>query len=381
MDRILAAPTPLTTDGASPGAHPARGYRAGIVGGGFMGEVHGRAVRVAGGRITAVAASTPESARRAAAALGADRAVADVAELVAADDVDVVHVCTPNHLHHEVAAAALAAGKHVVCEKPLATSVADAAALADAATAGGLVGTVPFVYRFHPMVREARARVRSGGIGRVVLAHGSYLQDWMSTDADDDWRVDPDAGGPSRAFADIGSHWCDLLEFVTGDRIARVGADLDTAIARRGGRPVRTEDVATLQFRTAAGVPGTAVISQVSPGRKNRLLLEVSGAEGTLAFDQELAEELWHGRRGASESLVRDPDTLSAAAARYARVPAGHAQGYQDCFDHFVADTAAAIAGEAPDGLPTFADGLRSARLVEAVLTSARTGERVEVAP
>lgn len=349
-------------------------YRAGIVGSGFMGRVHSHAVRVTGGRVVGVAASTPERSRAAGAALGAERDVAGVDDLIEADDVDVIHVCTPNHLHEAQVRGALEAGKHVVCEKPLATSVSAAAGLVAEAEARGKVATVPFVYRFHPMVREARERVARGGLGRISLAHGSYLQDWLLRASDDNWRVDPDLGGPSRAFADIGSHWCDLLEFVTGDRIARLSALSSTVHPERGGRAVSTEDLVTLQFATVSGALGTSVISQVSPGRKNRLMLEVSGSEGTVVFDQEQPELLWAGGRDQSALLVRDPDTLSEPAARYARVPAGHAQGYQDCFNSFVADTATAIGGDAPDGLPTFADGLRAARLAEAVLASVRGG-------
>lgn len=345
-----------------------------------MGRVHAHAVRVGGGRVVGVASSAPERSSAAAAELGAERAFADASELVDSDDIDVVHVCTPNHLHESQASAALKAGKHVVCEKPLATTAADAADLTRLAADQARVATVPFVYRFHPMVREARERVRVGDVGRVTLVHGGYLQDWLAKPADDNWRVDPDLGGPSRAFADIGSHWCDLLEFVTGDRIVRLSAQSSTVHGERAGRaPVATEDLVTLQFVTAAGVPGTSVISQVSPGRKNQLRLEITGSEATLAFDQEQPELLWEGRRDHSRALVRDPDTLSAAAARYARVPAGHAQGYQDCFNAFVADTVTAIAGREPDGLPTFADGLRAAHLAEAVLASAAGGGWVEV--
>lgn len=346
-----------------------------------MAGVHAHAVRVLGGTVLAVASSTPESAARAATGLGATRAANDLDELLAMDDVDVVHVCTPNHLHHPVALAALQAGRHVVCEKPLATDSSQAAELVAAARDAGVVATVPFVYRFHAMVREARHRVRSGAVGRVLLAHGSYLQDWMADPDLDDWRVDPALGGASRAFADIGSHWCDLLEFVTGERIAALFARLVTAHPRRGSdrHVVDTEDIATLAFTTAGGVPGSAVISQVSPGRKNRLLLEVSGSDGSLAFDQERSEGLWNGRADASRSLVRDPDVLSDAARPYSRLPGGHPMGYQDCFNAFVADTAAAIAGRQPDGLPTFADGLRSTKVVEAVMRSADTAAWVEV--
>ncbi|HKY67625.1 MAG TPA: Gfo/Idh/MocA family oxidoreductase, partial [Acidimicrobiales bacterium] len=362
-----------------------------------------------GARLVGVAASTPDRGRDAARRLGAEAAYGDAAELATSPDVDVVHICTPNHLHAPVAEAALRAGKHVVCEKPLATTAADARRLAALAADSGLVATVPFVYRFYPLVREARVRVGSGAIGSVRLLHGSYLQDWLATEDDDNWRVDPALSGESRAFADIGSHWCDLVEFVSGDRLASVCADAVTAVAERrpaagahafdaagpaGGvdgsgidatrRPVTTEDITVVMFRTAGGVSGSVVVSQVSPGRKNRLQIEVAGSEATLSFDQEQPETLWVGRRASSELVVRDPAHLDPAAAPYAVLPPGHPQGYQDCFDAFVDDTHRAIrAGgtDAVDGLPTFADGARAADITAAVLRSARAGTWEEVPP
>ncbi|WP_291415644.1 Gfo/Idh/MocA family oxidoreductase [Actinophytocola sp.] len=363
------------------------GHRAAIIGTGFMARVHARAVRAAGGRVVGVVGSSLHRAETALPDVGAERAFADLADLMDTVDVDVVHVCTPNHLHAPLVHTALAAGAHVVCEKPLATDSATAAAMTEAARATGRVAVVPFVYRFHPMVREARERVRLGEVGTLSLAHGSYLQDWLLRPADDNRRVDPRLGGSTRAFGDIGSHWCDLLEFVTGDRIVRLSAQTSTVNAHRGvatARAVRTEDIVTVQFGTAGGVVGAVVVSQVSAGRKNRLLLEVSGSDASLCFDQENPELLWWGGRERSSQLVRDPDTLSPPAARYARVPAGHPQGYQDCFNAFVADTITAIESGAdgliPDGLPTFDDGLRGARLADAVVASAREQAWVEVA-
>jgi predicted dehydrogenase len=346
--------------------------RVGIVGAGFMGRVHAEAARRAGATVVAATASRPDRAQAAAEAVGAERGYPGVAELLGAAEVDVLHVCTPNAMHAPVAAAALAAGVHVVCEKPLATGVAEATALV--AASADRVATVPFVYRFHPMVRELRVRLGAGEAGVVATVTGSYLQDWLSQPGDDDWRVDSGLGGASRAFGDIGSHWSDLFEFVTGDRIARLSARTAIVHDRGTQRVPPTEDLAAVLFETAAGTVGTLVVSQVAAGRKNRLHLELSGTEASFAFDQEDPERLWVGRREAGQVLLRDPGTLDPAAARYVRLPAGHAQGYQDCFDAFVADTYAAARGERPDGLPTFADGLRTVRITEAVLASAASG-------
>lgn len=382
-----------------PGSAERKPLRVGIAGTGFVGVIHAHAARRAGARITGVAASTPANAKEAAVRVGAEQAFPDAEALAVSPDVDVVHICTPNYLHRPLAEAALAAGKHVVCEKPLALEPADAERLRRAADAAGVVATVPFAYRFYPLAREARARV-AGDIGRVHLIHGTYLQDWLSTADDDSWRVDAALGGASRAFADIGSHWCDLVEFVTGDRLAAVCAETVTAIPERlsrgphvhafevvsdgGGqrRTVTTEDIAVLLFRTVGGVVGSLVVSQVSPGRKNSLRFEIAATEATVSFDQEQPDTLWVGRRVGTELVARDPGRLSPAAARYAVVPPGHPQGYQDCFDAFVADTYRAIhAGsiEAVDGLPGFADGARAVAITDAVLRSAtgRTWETI----
>jgi predicted dehydrogenase len=324
--------------------------RTGLVGGGFMGRVHAAAARRAGAQLTAVASSSRGRAEAVARELGVARVEDDAAGVFAASDVDVVHICTPNATHAPLAAAALAAGKHVVCEKPLATTVADARALARAAKDAGVVAAVPFVYRYHPMVREARARVASGRIGTLLTLDGSYLQDWMLRQNDDDWRADAATGGPSRAFADIGSHLCDLVEFV-----------------------------AALLVETDSGALGTLLVSQMAPGRKNALVIELHGSRRSLRFDQERPEELWIGARKGSRLMLRDPATADPDAARLQRVPAGHPMGYQDAFDGFVADVYSAIAGQAPDGLPTFADGLRAAVLTDAVLEAAHSQSWIEV--
>jgi len=360
-----------------------------IVGTGMIGAVHRRAALLAGADIRGVAASSPQRALEVAQSWNVPRAYRDIEEVVADPHVQVVHVCTPNHLHHPMAQAALQAGKHVICEKPLATTLEDAAALAALAAATGLIATVPFVYRYHPVVREAHARIAQGELGPLHLIHGSYLQDWLLDPASNNWRVDPALGGASRVFADIGSHWCDLVEWVSGERFTEVSAAFDTVIPERsaisgksfstpaaGGvkQAVASEDVAAAMFRTGAGTLASLTVSQVSAGRHNRLWFEIDGARASVAFNQEDAERLWIGLPEQREEIfVRGPGAGSAEQRRLSVLPAGHAQGYGHCFEAFVADTYRAIEGERPDGLPTFEDGMRSALIVDRVITSART--------
>ena len=371
-----------------------QGVRVGIVGAGFVGRVHARSARVAGAKVAAVASSSPQRAAAARSLLGAERAYDSAEELIAADDIDVVHICTPNNLHVPLALAAIRAGKHVVCEKPVALDAAAATELVLAAREAGVVVTVPFVYRYYPSVREARARIQAAGVEPRLL-HGAYLQDWLLGVDDYNWRVDPELGGASRAFADIGSHWCDLVEFVSGQRLTALVARTTIAheVRRRSSRPsfergatageaqpVRTEDAAVVLFETDAGASGSVVISQVSAGRKNRLWFEISADSESFAFDQEHPDTLTVLRREAATAIPRDFDTLSAAAAPYVSLPGGHPQGYHDCFDAFTAETYAAIAGEQPAaGLPGLEDGLRAVRITETVLESARRGAWVEV--
>ncbi|XFC38064.1 Gfo/Idh/MocA family protein [Stenotrophomonas indicatrix] len=360
-----------------------------IVGTGMIGAVHRRAALLAGAEIRGVAASSPQRARDVAQAWGVPHAYRDIEDVVADPQVQVVHVCTPNHLHRPMAQAALEAGKHVICEKPLATTLEDAQALAALAASNALVATVPFVYRYHPVIREARARIAQGDLGPLHLIHGSYLQDWLLDPASNNWRVDPALGGASRVFADIGSHWCDLVEWVSGERFAEVSAAFDTVITERstdtgqsfttavaGGamQAVASEDVAAAMFRTGAGTLASLTVSQVSAGRHNRLWFEIDGAKASVAFNQEDAERLWIGLPDQREEVfVRGPGGGSAEQRRLSVLPAGHAQGYGQCFEAFVADTYRAIEGEQPQGLPTFEDGVRSALIVDRVIASART--------
>ena len=372
--------------------------RVAILGAGMIGEVHRRAALLAGAEVVGVMASSPQRSREVAQRWGVEHAYADL-DAVAASGVDAVHICTPNASHVPYAVQLMEAGIHVLCEKPLGVGLDEARHAAEVAERTGVVNTMPFAYRFHPMGRELRARVQSDRFGAVNLVHGSYLQDWLLDPRATSWRVDPAAGGPSRAFGDIGSHWCDLVEWVTGDRIARLVATTSISVPQRPAATaasfsavasdaplvdVTTEDTALILFRTAADVAGSAVISQLSAGRKNRLWVEVDGMQQSAVFDQEAPEQLWVGDDEGFRVLVRDPNHGSPEQRRLATLPAGHAQGYAQCFESYVADSYAAIDaaaghGQRPEGLPTFADGARAAAICDAMLRSAGSGEWVEV--
>ncbi|GGU41589.1 Gfo/Idh/MocA family protein [Streptomyces coeruleorubidus] len=381
---------PPTTPSATEAGHP---LRAAVIGTGTIAEVHRRAIHAAGGDVVGVLASSPARSLEVARRWGATP-YEDLPSLLADGSVDVVHVCTPNHTHADYTVQALTAGKHVVCEKPLGVSVEQAERLAAAAERSGLTATVPFVYRYHPLVREIRRRRLDGEFGRWHLLHGSYLQDWMLSPEASGWRVDPARGGASRAFADIGSHWCDLVQWVSGETFTELTAASSVAVGERpaadaasfsahsadGPRTrVETEDCATLLLRTQRGLLASLTVSQVSAGRKNRLWFELDGSHGSAVFDQENPETIWLGAEHESRVVHRDPNHGSAEQRRLSVLPAGHPQGYADCFAAFVSDTYAAIRGAAPEGLPTFADGLRAARLVDAFLSSSRTGDWTKV--
>ncbi|MCJ1675551.1 Gfo/Idh/MocA family oxidoreductase [Rathayibacter sp. VKM Ac-2929] len=357
-----------------------------IVGTGMIGVAHLRAARRAGADVLGVLGSSPARSAAVAAEWGVPRGYADLDEVLA-DRPDVVHVCTPNDTHVPYGVRIARAGIHLVLEKPIATSVEDAEQLVAAVEEAGVIAAVPFVYRYHPMVREIRARRIAGELGEVLLVHGSYQQDWLASPDASSWRVDPEKGGPSRAFADIGSHWADLAAFVSGEELTDASASFSTAYPTRpsgtaesfGGAatgehvPVRTEDIAVATFRTARGLVANTVVSQVSAGRKNRLWLEIDGSAGSAVFDQEHPESAWFGGTGGSTVVHRGEGRVSADQARMNLIAAGHSQGWTDAFAQLIADAYAATRGEAPEGLPTVHDGLRSVRVVDAVLRSSRS--------
>ncbi len=379
------------------GSHePGTPLRALVVGSGMIGNVHRRAALLNGARVVGVVEQNLAAAEAAARRWGVET-FHDSLDGALALDPDVVHLCTPNATHAPFVRTVLEAGVNVICEKPLCLDAAEGEELVRLAEERDVVAAVPYTYRYHPLVRELRQRRIAGELGSLHLIHGSYLQDWLLSPESSSWRVDPALGGPSRAFADIGSHWFDLVEWVAGERVAELVADTGIAVAERpaeagptfsrgGGADVprvrvQTEDIANVLFRTESGVPGTFTASQVSAGRKNRLWFELDGASLSAAFDQENPETVWLGGAGESRVLARDPGSASADAARTMLTPAGHAQGWEACFENFVADVYAAVRGVQPEGLPTFADGARSLRLVEAVLESARSRRWTAVAP
>jgi predicted dehydrogenase len=371
----------------------------GLVGAGFVGPHHVDAVRRLGFvDIIAVAGSSDASGQRKAQALGARRGYGSYQALIADPDVQVVHNATPNHLHAEVTLAALAAGKHVVSDKPLARTAAEARRLVDAARRAGVVTAVTFNYRGNPLVQHARQAIADGQIGAPRFVHGYYLQDWLINDTDYSWRLDPEKGGASSALGDIGSHWCDLAQHLTGLRITDVLGDLTTSLPTRkkpsGSREafstaaagemdevaVTVEDLASVLVRFENGAKGAFSVGQVCAGHKNDLVIEVCGTTSSLGWRQERQNELWYGHRDrANEVLQKDPSLVSAAARPYAHLPGGHQEAWADAFCNVMRDVYAAIAAGPPfprltPVVATFEDGYRANRIVEAILESASRG-------
>jgi predicted dehydrogenase len=383
-----------------------RRLKMGLVGPGFIAAQHIEAVRRLGDvEVVAIAGSSRESAQRRAAQWHVDRAYGDYRDLIADPDIDVIHNTTPNHLHLEVSLAALAARKHVISDKPLSDSAGHSRTLWEAARRAGVAHVVTFNYRGNPLVQEARAMVSRGELGPLCYVHGQYLQDWLADERIYSWRLDPARGGASSALRDIGSHWCDLAEHVTGLRIEAVLADLGTVVtqrevpraaagtfARATPRAVRTkrrpprkariesEDLATVLLRFRGGAKGYLAAGQVLPGHKNDLQLEVCGRKASVRWLQERQNELWIGRFGQPNTVLgKDPAILCAGAARFAHLPAGHQEAWADAFRNVIADAYQWIREGArprarPAALATFADGYRSDLLVEAMLASHAAG-------
>jgi len=369
---------------------------AAIIGTGFIGPVHLEALRRLGIPVAGILGSTPEKSVAAAEALGLPRGYASLDELLADDAVDVVHVTSPNRLHHAQAAAALAAGKHVMCEKPLAMTSAESGDLVQRAAAAGCHAGVCYNVRYYPHCLEAAERVRQGYLGDIRAVVGAVQQDWLLRPTDYNWRVLAEQGGELRAVADIGTHWMDLVSSIVGQRIVGVLADLWTVHPTRY-RPVgevqtfsreqaaetepvaiTTDDCGSLLLRFESGIPGNLWVSQVTPGRKYQVRFEIIGSERTLAWQSERPDELWIGsREEGNRLLLRDPGSMGKRAAHLSNYPAGHAEGYPDSFKQLFRDFYDAIQGgvaPAEAKYPTFADGHGEILIVDAALKSRTDG-------
>lgn len=370
-------------------------HEAVVVGTGFIGPVHVEALRRAGVTVRGILASSPEKSTAAAAQLGVPTGYASFEDVIADPGVDVVHLTTPNRFHYPMALAALRAGKHVLCEKPLAMTSAESAELVRVAAETGRANAVAYNVRFYPLCHHARDLVQAGTLGDFISVTGRYVQDWLLRPDDYNWRVQGTEGGELRAVADIGTHWLDLVQFISGRRVTSICADLKTLHPVRQ-RPVgevqtftgpserdvptrdvaiNTEDMGGLLLRFEGDARGTAWVSQTTAGRKNHLALEIAGTVGALAWTSENPNELWVGHRDQpNQTLLRDPSLLTPSAAVLAGYPGGHNEGFPDTFKQlfraFYTHLGVGLAG--PPAYPTFADGHHEILLCEAILQSHR---------
>ncbi len=379
-----------------------RKIKAGVIGTGFIGPAHIEALRRLGFvEVVGLAERDQATADDKAAQLGIPRSYGDYHDLLRDPEIEAVHNCTPNNMHLEVSGAILQSGKHCISEKPLAMNTREARTLVDLAAKTGLVNAVDFNYRFYPLVQQAKAMCDAGEVGDVYAIHGSYLQDWLYLDTDYNWRLEPEVSGDSRAVADIGSHWCDLVQFVTGRTITEVYADFVTVhkvrrkpkgpIETYAGKlmrpedyqevPINTEDYASVLFKLDNGAHGAFTVCQVAAGRKNRLSYEIDGGKCALSADLERPNELWIGyREKANEVLIKDPSLLKPEARPYAHYPGGHPEGYPDGPKNLFRNVYLKILGDASAGpFPTFQDGYRAVAIVEACLASAKSGKWTKV--
>jgi predicted dehydrogenase len=373
--------------------------KAAIFGTGFMGRVHTEALRRLGNiEVTGVAARTPEAARKFADAMGIPRATADYKELLADPELDAVHICTPNELHFPMAKAAMEAGKNVLCEKPLASSVEEAKTMIKMAAEKKLANCTFYNVRAYPQVQNMRRMREAGDLGDILVVQGTYSQDWLLFDTDWNWRIE---SGPSRTFADIGTHWCDLAEHITGQRITSLCADLTTFLTKRKkprgsvetftGKtlapseydevPITTEDFGAMMFALGKQAKGSLTVSQVSVGRKNRLFIEIFGTKASVAWNTEYPDELWIGHRNTpNEIVIKDPSLMAEAARSWADLPGGHSEGYDDTFKQIFRRFYRRVADpQAPIEYPTFEDGIRQMQVLDTVLKSSEKKAWVQV--
>ncbi len=379
-----------------------RKIKVAVIGTGFMGRVHTEAIRRLGNvEVAAVADVTADLAERFGRQFGVERATGDYRTLLADPGIEALHVCTPNALHCPISKEVMLAGKHVLCEKPLALSSAEARELVDVAKATGAVNCLNHNLRYYPVVQHIRQMVAGGDLGEVLVVQGTYSQDWLLYDTDWNWRIDAKENGPLRVMGDIGSHWMDMVQHLTGLKITSLCADLQifhktrkrpkTAVETFAGKtlrpedydeiPIETEDFGAVLVRLGERARGAFTASQVNTGCKNRLQMEIYGTKAGVIWNQERPDELWVGQRNTpSYLIIKDPALLAEKARSFADLPGGHSEGYDDAhkqvfrrFYQRVADRSA------PIDYPTFADGLQMMQLLEKVLESHRQRAWVEV--
>ena len=374
--------------------------KAAVIGAGFVGRAHVEALRRLGIPVLGVLGSSPERSEASRAALRLPRAYRSLEELAADAELDVVHICTPNHLHFEQASTLLRAGKHVMCEKPLAMTTQEGATLIELARQQKRAGGVCYNLRYYPLCQEARARVASGSIGEPRLVHGNFLQDWLFYPTDWNWRLETQLGGDLRALADIGTHWLDLAMWLTGRKIVEVCGDLATLLPirqRPSGRvetfqsaaniaseavEISTDDYASVLLRFESGLRGIMMASQVSAGHKARLSFEINGSEGSLSWNSESPNHLWIGHRNqANQELLKDPSLMMPAARSFSAYPGGHQEGYPDTFLQLFKDFYGHIEKGADTAaeFPTFETGNEELALCEAIAQSARERRWVRI--
>jgi predicted dehydrogenase len=376
-------------------------FRVGVIGTGFIGAVHVETLKRLG-NVEVVAISDVSNPQEKADKLFVAKGYSDYREMIDKENLDAVHICTPNYLHFEQALYALDHGVAVMCEKPLTTSVEQAQKMKEAADRSGLPCGINFMFRFNPMVMQVKSMVEHGDVGDVYSVHGSYLQDWLYFDTDYNWRLEIAESGKSRAFADIGSHWIDTVENSTGLRVAEVLADFATfhperkkpkkAIDTYSGMalrpedydlvPITTEDYVSVLFHFDNGAHGSCVISQMFAGRKNQTVLSIGGSKCALHWDSETANELWVGRRETyNQSIVKDPSILYESTKKIISYPGGHNEGFADTFKQHFIKFYDALGKKNPANyeFATFSDGLREMVLCEKIIESAEKKSWVSV--
>ncbi|MCF8240337.1 MAG: Gfo/Idh/MocA family oxidoreductase [Melioribacteraceae bacterium] len=378
-----------------------------VIGSGFMGSAHVEALqRIGGVEVAAISSNDVDAANEIQDRFSIEKFYEDWHDVMKDEEIEVVHNCTPNFLHFEINKAAINSGKHILSEKPLTMTSLESEELLSLLKSNNVVNGINFNYRFYPLIQNARVEVEKGNLGEIFLVHGNYLQDWLFFDTDYNWRLETEQSGYSRAIADIGSHWCDMAQFVTGQKIKRVFANLVT-IHQKRKKPVvnvatfkgkeesgsidyneitvNTEDAGSVLIEFESGTHGVFTVSQVSAGRKNHFSFEIDGSKKAVSWNQERPNEMWIGyREKPNEIIIKDPALIDKSVRKYAHYPGGHPEGYPDGpknlfnnFYQFIRD------GKDPQkdqtDFPTFADGHIENKIVEAILKSNKEQKWVEV--